>query len=147
MCESSLHRIRACRTLHGSIASLEMPFVYQDIVEGALTLCWQAAHLWLEVVCWRDHLNVSTIHSKLCMRDRGQQRVRLFIIACRCQDAVVDILLGAVRMDAALSLEPVLALLSVLGRDLQNDCVPFVPRIIDALTGLVEQGALSSSVH
>lgn len=66
-------------------------------------------------------------------------------IACRCQNAVVDILLGAVRMDAALSLEPVLALLSVLARDLQEDCVPYAPRIMDALTDLVEQGALRLS--
>ena len=65
--------------------------------------------------------------------------------ACRCQNAVVDILLGAVRMDAALSLEPTLALLSVLARDLQEDCVPYAPRIIDALTDLVEQGALRLS--
>lgn len=54
----------------------------------------------------------------------------------------MGILLGAVRMDAALSLEPVLALLSVLARDLQEDCVPYVPRIIDSLMDLVEQGAL-----
>ncbi len=45
-------------------------------------------------------------------------------------------------MDAALSLEPVLALLSVLARDLQEDCVPYAPRIIDSLMDLVEQGAL-----
>ena len=53
----------------------------------------------------------------------------------------MEVLLGAVRMDAALSLEPILALLSVLARDLQDDFVPFVPRVIDAFTALVEQGA------
>ncbi|BDA46529.1 probable small subunit processome component 20 homolog at N-terminal half [Coccomyxa sp. Obi] len=57
------------------------------------------------------------------------------------KDAVVEILLGAVRMDAALSLEPILALLSVLARDLLDDFVPYVPRVINALTNLVEQGA------
>lgn len=63
------------------------------------------------------------------------------------QEAVVDILLGAVRMDAALSLEPVLALLSVLARDLQEDCVPFVARIIAALTQLVLQGTQTPFLH
>lgn len=52
-------------------------------------------------------------------------------------------------MDAALSLEPILALLSVLARDLLDDFIPYVPRVIDALTHLVEQGAapLTATVY
>ena len=44
-------------------------------------------------------------------------------------------------MEAALSLEPLLALLGALARDLQTDFLPFVPRIFATFSQLVNQGA------
>ena len=63
------------------------------------------------------------------------------------QDAVVDVLLGAVRIEAALSLEPILELLAALARDLQADFVPFMPRVAAALSDLVEQGAAPFPIY
>lgn len=43
-------------------------------------------------------------------------------------------------MGAALSLEPLLALLGTLARDLQADFMPFIPRIFASFGQLVDQG-------
>ena len=56
------------------------------------------------------------------------------------QDDIADILLGAIRLEAGLSLEPILVLVAALARDLQADFLPYVPRLAAALTVLVEQG-------
>jgi hypothetical protein len=56
------------------------------------------------------------------------------------QDAVMDILLAAVRMDAALSLEPILELIAALARDLHADFLPYLPRVTAALSDLVDSG-------
>ena len=57
------------------------------------------------------------------------------------QELVVETLLSAVNMEAHLSLEPVLMLLGTLARDLQADYLPFLPKIVDALSTVLEQGA------
>ena len=59
------------------------------------------------------------------------------------QDDIADILLGAIRMKAGLSLEPILVLVAALARDLQADFLPYVPRLAAALTVLIEQGERS----
>lgn len=59
------------------------------------------------------------------------------------QDVTASTLLAAVRMEAGLSLEPLLILLAALARDLQADFLPFVPRLATALTELVQQGTLA----
>lgn len=43
-------------------------------------------------------------------------------------------------MKAALSLEPILILLSTLARDLQSDFLPFIPRILSSYADLVDEG-------
>ena len=57
------------------------------------------------------------------------------------QELVVETLLSAVNMEAHLSLEPVLMLMGTLARDLQADYLPFLPKIVDALSTVLEQGA------
>lgn len=52
----------------------------------------------------------------------------------------MDILLAAVRMDAAPSLEPILELIATLARDLQADFLPYLPRVTAALSDLVHSG-------
>lgn len=52
----------------------------------------------------------------------------------------MDILMGAVHMEAQLSLEPILILVAALARDLQSDYIPYLPCVITVLTHLVEQG-------
>ncbi len=52
----------------------------------------------------------------------------------------MDILLGAVHMEAHLSMEPILILLAGLARDLQSDYLPYLPRIFSTLAQVVEQG-------
>lgn len=56
------------------------------------------------------------------------------------RDDVVGILLGVLRMHAKLSLEPVLELLGTLARDLQADYLPALPRVLAALSDLVDAG-------
>ena len=68
------------------------------------------------------------------------------------QGDIVNTLLERVHMEAALSLEPLLALLGALARDLQTDFLPFVPRIFATLGQLVDQGKtptlpLTSAYH
>jgi U3 small nucleolar RNA-associated protein 20 len=57
------------------------------------------------------------------------------------QADVLDILLPRLRIDAALSLEPLLDLVGTLARDLQADFLPHLGRVLGALCGLVEGGA------
>eukprot|EP00887_Chlorella_sp_A99_P000887 scaffold5.g887.t1 len=56
------------------------------------------------------------------------------------QNEVLDLLLGGLRMDAALSLEPLLELVGVLARDLQEEFLPHLPRVAAALADLVDEG-------
>ena len=58
------------------------------------------------------------------------------------QTEIADNLLGALRMEAGLSLEPILVLVAALARDLQADFLPYFPRLAAALTALVEQGEI-----
>lgn len=60
------------------------------------------------------------------------------------QDAIAGTLLGAVKIEAGLSLEPILILVAALARDLQADFLPYVPGLACALTQLVEQGVWPS---
>lgn len=46
------------------------------------------------------------------------------------KEAAVDLLLAAVRPEAALSLPPVFDLLAVLARDLQQEYLPLLPRVL-----------------
>lgn len=50
------------------------------------------------------------------------------------------ILLGCLRMEALLSLEPVLELLGTLARDLQGDYLPLLPSVLTALADVVDEG-------
>ena len=50
----------------------------------------------------------------------------------------MDLLLVRVHMGAASSLEPVLALLGTLARDLRADFLPLLPRVLECVTQLVE---------
>lgn len=56
------------------------------------------------------------------------------------QAQIVDTLLTAVKLKNALSLPPILHLLSCLARDLQQDFLPYIPRVLAVLTGLIESG-------
>ena len=51
-------------------------------------------------------------------------------------------MLDAISMKAALSLEPLLALLGTLARDLQADYMPHIPKVVALLTSLVDGGGL-----
>lgn len=48
---------------------------------------------------------------------------------------------------AALSLEPLLDLLGTLSRDLQQDFLPFIPRVCTALADLVDEGESAAKVE
>lgn len=58
------------------------------------------------------------------------------------RDELLGVLLGGLRMEAALSLEPLLELTGTLARDLQQDFLPALPRVLDALADLVDEGGL-----
>ena len=59
---------------------------------------------------------------------------------CCMQADIVDTLLQSIKMQAALSLEPLLMLLGILARDLQADYLPYIPRILTAFSNLVDAG-------
>jgi hypothetical protein len=52
----------------------------------------------------------------------------------------VGLLLARVHLGAAASLEPVLALLGTLARDLRADFLPLLQRVLERITQLVESG-------
>ena len=56
------------------------------------------------------------------------------------QAQIVQILLDALKLEHALSLPPVLHLLSCLARDLQQDFLPYIPRLLAAIMQLVDSG-------
>lgn len=56
------------------------------------------------------------------------------------QVQIVTILLDALKLEDASSLPPVLHLLSCLARDLQQEFLPYVARVLAALTQLVDSG-------
>ncbi|KAL0035339.1 hypothetical protein WJX77_001780 [Trebouxia sp. C0004] len=57
------------------------------------------------------------------------------------QAQIMDILLGAIKLEAAISLPPILHVLSCLARDLQQDFLPYLPRVLTSLSDLVDSGA------
>ena len=59
------------------------------------------------------------------------------------QAQIVDILLSAIKLEAAISLPPILHVLSCLARDLQQDFLPCLPRVLTSLSDLVDSGLLS----
>ena len=56
------------------------------------------------------------------------------------QVQIVTILLDALKLENASSLSPVLHLLSCLARDLQQEFVAYIGRVLAALTELVQSG-------
>lgn len=59
----------------------------------------------------------------------------------RLQAQIIDILLEAVKVEAAISLPPILHVLSCLARDLQQDFLPYLPRVLTTAVNLVNSGA------
>ncbi|KAI3424603.1 uncharacterized protein J3R85_010481 [Psidium guajava] len=57
------------------------------------------------------------------------------------KEVIISKLLSRLQMKARLSLEPILRLISALSRDLLEDFSPFLPRIVDSLVSLLENGA------
>ncbi|KAF7849855.1 hypothetical protein BT93_L0220 [Corymbia citriodora subsp. variegata] len=57
------------------------------------------------------------------------------------KEVMISKLLSRLQMKARLSLEPILRLISALSRDLLEDFFPFLPRIVDSLVSLLENGA------
>lgn len=62
------------------------------------------------------------------------------------QAEVANALLRRVHLSAALSAEPVLALLGTLPRDLRDGFLPLVPHVISTLTALVDEGKLTRNL-
>ncbi|KAK3414700.1 hypothetical protein EUGRSUZ_H00030 [Eucalyptus grandis] len=57
------------------------------------------------------------------------------------KEVIISKLLSRLQMKARLSLEPIIRLISALSRDLLEDFFPFLPRIVDSLVSLLENGA------
>ncbi|KAH6811413.1 hypothetical protein C2S51_025175 [Perilla frutescens var. frutescens] len=54
---------------------------------------------------------------------------------------IISSLLSRLKMEARLSLEPILRLISALSKDLLEDFIPFLSRIVHSLESLLESGA------
>ncbi|KAI4344958.1 hypothetical protein L6164_012131 [Bauhinia variegata] len=57
------------------------------------------------------------------------------------KESLISKLLSRLHIKARLSLEPILRLLAALSRDLLEEYVPLLPRIVDSLVSLLESGA------
>ncbi|CAA2935324.1 small subunit processome component 20 homolog [Olea europaea subsp. europaea] len=57
------------------------------------------------------------------------------------KELILSYLLSRLKMKGRLSLEPILRLIAALSRDLLEDFIPFLQRIADSLTSLLESGA------
>ncbi|KAL3724550.1 hypothetical protein ACJRO7_029686 [Eucalyptus globulus] len=57
------------------------------------------------------------------------------------KEVIISKLLSRLQMKARLSLEPIIRLISALSRDLLEDFFLFLPRIVDSLVSLLENGA------
>ncbi|XP_020226475.1 small subunit processome component 20 homolog isoform X2 [Cajanus cajan] len=56
------------------------------------------------------------------------------------KESLISKLLSRLHMKARLSLEPILRLIAALSRDLLEEFVPLLPRIVDSLVSLLESG-------
>ncbi|XP_057544903.1 uncharacterized protein LOC130824041 isoform X1 [Amaranthus tricolor] len=57
------------------------------------------------------------------------------------KDAIISKLLSRLHLKARLSLEPILRLIAELSRDLLEDFLPFLPKIIDSYLTLLKEGS------
>lgn len=57
------------------------------------------------------------------------------------KETVMECLLSRVHMSAALSLEPIMSLIALLSRDLREEFVPYIPRLLDACVCVLKEGA------
>lgn len=58
-------------------------------------------------------------------------------------EIIGDVLLPRLRLEASLSLEPLLELTGTLARDLQQDYLPVLDQVLTALADLVDEGELA----
>lgn len=57
------------------------------------------------------------------------------------KELIISKLLARLQMNSRLSLEPILSLVAALSRDIVDDFLPFLPRIVDSLVFLLKSGA------
>ncbi len=76
----------------------------------------------------------------ICFRARSSHNRTVHLRTLPLPLSSPGILLGCLRMEALLSLEPALELTGTLARDLQGDYLPLLPSVLAALADLVDEG-------
>ncbi|KAI6693975.1 hypothetical protein NL676_021685, partial [Syzygium grande] len=90
------------------------------------------------LVEWRE---LNTAEDFISFYEEIMPLVQTLPLVLLHKEMIMSKLLSRLQMKARLSLEPILWLLSALSRDLLEDFFPFLPRIVDSLVSLLENGA------
>ena len=64
----------------------------------------------------------------------------IYVLVRLLQAQIVHILLDAIKLESAIGLPPILHVLSCLARDLQQDFLPYLPRVLSTFSDLVDAG-------
>ena len=98
---------------------------------GSTSFFQEGLNKWRELNSAEHWLAAASALSPLC------QTLPLLV---HHREEVLGVLLGGLRMEAALSLEPLLELIGTLARDLQADFLPALDSVLTALADLVDEG-------
>jgi hypothetical protein len=104
---------------------------------GSTSFFQEGLNKWRELNSAEHWLAAASALSPLC------QTLPLLV---HHREEVLEVLLGGLRMEAVLSLEPLLELTGTLARDLQADFLPALDRVLAALADLVDEGEWSECI-
>lgn len=90
------------------------------------------------IIHWRE---LNTAEDFISFYEEMMPLVQTLPLVLLHKDIIISRLLSRLQMKARLSLEPILRLISELSRDLLEDFLPFLPRIIESYLALLQNGA------
>ncbi|GLU08657.1 hypothetical protein SLE2022_255570 [Rubroshorea leprosula] len=87
---------------------------------------------------WRE---LNTAEDFISFYEEMMPLVQTLPLVLLHKELIFSKLISRLHMKARLSLEPILRLLAALSRDLLEDFLPFLPRVVDSLVSLLKNGA------
>ncbi|XP_062008273.1 U3 small nucleolar RNA-associated protein 20 [Rosa rugosa] len=90
------------------------------------------------LVEWRE---LNTAEDFISFHEQMTPLVQTLPLILLHKETIFEALVSRLQISARLSLEPILRLIAALSRDLLEDFIPFLPRIVDSLVSLLDSGA------
>ncbi|XP_004305310.1 PREDICTED: small subunit processome component 20 homolog [Fragaria vesca subsp. vesca] len=90
------------------------------------------------LVEWRE---LNTAEDFISFHEQMTPLVQTLPLILLHKETIFSELVSRLQISARLSVEPILRLIAALSRDLLEDFIPFLPRIVDSLVSLLQSGA------